>query len=97
MGTPAVAGSAFRRRHTSYPSISGIMTSTTTTFGGGTALRASSIPAAPEPAFADDELTPRQLADRLGVSRSAVYYWIRHDQLQARQAPGGPHRGLVSR
>jgi DNA invertase Pin-like site-specific DNA recombinase len=50
------------------------------------------LPDAPDPELAADELTPRQLADRLGVSRSAVYYWIRHDQLQARQAPDGPLR-----
>jgi hypothetical protein len=45
------------------------------------------LPRCARPELAADELTPRQLADRLGVSRSAVYYWIRHDRLQARQAP----------
>jgi hypothetical protein len=35
-----------------------------------------------------DELSVSQVAERLGVSSAAVYYWISHDQLDARRAPG---------
>jgi len=41
------------------------------------------------PTHRDGELTPAQVANRLGVSRPAVYYWIRHGQLQARRGAAG--------
>ncbi len=41
------------------------------------------------PTRRDGELTPAQVAQRLGVSRPTVYYWIRHGQLQARQGAAG--------
>jgi DNA invertase Pin-like site-specific DNA recombinase len=41
------------------------------------------------PSRRDGELTPAQVADQLGVSRPAVYYWIRHGQLQARRGAAG--------
>jgi len=41
------------------------------------------------PSSRDGELTPAQVAHRLGVSRPAVYYWIRHGQLQARRGAAG--------
>jgi DNA invertase Pin-like site-specific DNA recombinase len=41
------------------------------------------------PARRDGELTPGEIAQRLGVSNNAVYYWIRHGQLQARRGAGG--------
>ncbi|MBV9534858.1 MAG: recombinase family protein, partial [Solirubrobacterales bacterium] len=34
----------------------------------------------------DHDLTVNQLAERLGVSRDAIYYWIRHGQLAARRS-----------
>ena len=37
----------------------------------------------------NDELTPGEIAQRLDISRSAVYYWIRHGQLQARRGAAG--------
>ena len=42
------------------------------------------------PTRREGELTPAEVAQRLGVSRPAVYYWIHHGQLQAR-------RGAASR
>ena len=39
------------------------------------------------------ELTPGEVAERLGISKNAVYYWIRHGHLQAR--PGAAGRLLV--
>src|SRR5438093_4084424 len=62
IGTLAVAASAFSRRHTSYPSISGIMTSTRIT--SSVALRASSMPAVPEPAVTTRH--PRSEERRVG-------------------------------
>ena len=37
----------------------------------------------------DGELNPPQIAERLGVSHSTVYDWIRHGTLPARRGPGG--------
>ncbi len=42
----------------------------------------------PQPLLRDDELTAKQLANRLGISPGAVYYWISHGQLQARRSHG---------
>ncbi len=36
-----------------------------------------------------DELTPAQVADRLGISRDAIYNWMTHGHLPARYGPGG--------
>ncbi|MDQ6615264.1 MAG: helix-turn-helix domain-containing protein, partial [Actinomycetota bacterium] len=36
-----------------------------------------------------DECTPAQLAAHLGISRDAVYNWIRRGYLAARHGPGG--------
>ena len=41
------------------------------------------------PARRDSELAPDEVAERLGVSRSAIYYWIRHGQMHARRAAAG--------
>ena len=38
------------------------------------------------------ELTVHQVAERLGVSDGAVYYWIAHGQLDARRGPANRHR-----
>ncbi|MCA1700848.1 MAG: recombinase family protein, partial [Actinobacteria bacterium] len=48
---------------------------------------AHKIAAAPKPLLEPDELTVGQVADRLGVSVGAVYYWISHGQLAARRGP----------
>jgi DNA invertase Pin-like site-specific DNA recombinase len=40
------------------------------------------------PMLAPDELTVAQIAERLGVSIGAVYYWIGHGQLAARRGHG---------
>ncbi len=37
----------------------------------------------------DGELSPGEIAKRLGISKNAVYYWIRHGQLQARRGAAG--------
>jgi len=37
----------------------------------------------------DGELTPTEIAERLGVSRNTVHYWIRHGQMQARRGAAG--------
>ena len=37
----------------------------------------------------DGELTPGEIAERLGISKNAVYYWIRHGHLQARPGAAG--------
>ncbi len=37
----------------------------------------------------DGELTPRQVADRIGVSRTTVHTWINTGQLPARRGPVG--------
>ena len=37
----------------------------------------------------DGELTPRQVADRIGVSRTTVHTWINTGQLPARRGPAG--------
>jgi excisionase family DNA binding protein len=42
----------------------------------------------PQPLLRDGELTVSQVARRLGISRGAVYYWIRHGQLAARRDHG---------
>jgi excisionase family DNA binding protein len=42
----------------------------------------------PQPLLADDELTVTQVAERLGISHGAVYYWISHGQLAARRGHG---------
>jgi hypothetical protein len=34
----------------------------------------------------DRDLTANQVAERLGVSPDAIYYWIRHGQLHARRS-----------
>ena len=39
----------------------------------------------PSPPLAPGELSVREVAERLGISDSAVYYWISHDQLPARR------------
>jgi excisionase family DNA binding protein len=43
---------------------------------------------APQPLTRDDELTVNQIAQRVGISRGSVYYWIRHGQLAARPGHG---------
>jgi len=50
---------------------------------------AHKIPSPPRLVLAPGELTVRQVAERLGVSDGAVYYWISHGQLAARRDPGG--------
>lgn len=37
----------------------------------------------------DGELTPGEIARRLGISKNAIYYWIRHGQLQSRRGAAG--------
>src|SRR5438093_4428882 len=69
IGTLAVAASAFSRRHTSYPSISGIMTSTRIT-SSVVALRASSMPAAPDPAVTTSQPAVNSSVRRTSRSRS---------------------------
>src|SRR5438093_1465631 len=66
---PALAASAFSRRHTSYPSISGIMTSTRIT-SSVVALRASSMPAAPDPAVTTSQPAVNSSVRRTSRSRS---------------------------
>jgi hypothetical protein len=51
--------------------------------------RRHNLPSPPETPLAPDEITPRQLAQRLGVSNAAVYYWIRYEQLDARRTERG--------
>ena len=41
------------------------------------------------PLLAPGELTVEQVAAHLGISASAVYYWIDHGQLEARRGPAG--------
>jgi Recombinase/Recombinase zinc beta ribbon domain len=41
------------------------------------------------PLLAPGELTVEQVATHLGVTASAVYYWIEHGQLAARRTPAG--------
>lgn len=41
------------------------------------------------PLLAPGELTVDQVATDLGISASAVYYWIDHGQLEARRGPAG--------
>jgi excisionase family DNA binding protein len=41
------------------------------------------------PLLAPGELTVEQVAAHLGVTASAVYYWIEHGQLAARRTPAG--------
>ena len=41
------------------------------------------------PLLAPGELTVEQVATHLGVTASAVYYWIEHGQLVARRTPAG--------
>jgi excisionase family DNA binding protein len=36
-----------------------------------------------------DELTPAQVAERLGITRDAIYNWIAHGHLPVRHGPGG--------
>jgi Recombinase zinc beta ribbon domain len=44
----------------------------------------------PTPApFATGELSVAEVAQRLGISANAVYYWVQHGQLQARRTPAG--------
>ena len=43
----------------------------------------------PPPAKHPDELTVAQLAQKLGISRSVVYYWIERDILPARRLRHG--------
>jgi excisionase family DNA binding protein len=38
------------------------------------------------PSRNDGDLTVNQVAERLGVSRDAIYYWVRHGQLAARRS-----------
>jgi excisionase family DNA binding protein len=47
------------------------------------------IPSPPEPLPRDGELTIDQLAERLGISRGAIYYWIGRGYLQARRDDTG--------
>jgi len=49
---------------------------------------AHKIPSPPRLALEPDELTVRTVAERLGISDGAVYYWISHGQLAARRGPG---------
>jgi hypothetical protein len=42
----------------------------------------------PQPLLRDDELTAKQVAERLGTSPGAIYYWIAHGQLDARRGHG---------
>ena len=51
--------------------------------------RRHNLPSPPQSPLAPDEITPRQLAERLGVSNAAVYYWIRYGQLDARRTERG--------
>ena len=39
-----------------------------------------------QPLLRDHELTAKQVAERLGISPGAVYYWIAHGQLEARRS-----------
>src|SRR5881396_2191075 len=71
IGTLAVAASAFSRRHTSYPSISGIMTSTRIT-SSVVALRASSMPAAPDPAVTTSQPAVNSSVRRTSRDRKSV-------------------------
>jgi len=41
------------------------------------------------PLLAPSELTVAQVARHLGITTSAVYYWIEHGQLEARRGPAG--------
>jgi DNA invertase Pin-like site-specific DNA recombinase len=41
------------------------------------------------PLLARGELTVEQVASHLGVTASAVYYWVEHGQLAARRTPAG--------
>jgi hypothetical protein len=41
------------------------------------------------PLLAPGELTVKQVATHLRVSPNVVYYWIGHDQLEARRGPAG--------
>src|SRR6266498_583020 len=43
---------------------------------------------APAP-FQAGELSVAEVAERLGISANAVYYWVQHGQLQARRTPAG--------
>jgi len=63
----------------------GLRTGTGLPFTDGTVRylrRAYKIPTPPPDG---DELTVAEAAERLGVSRDAIYYWIRHGQLHARR------------
>ena len=42
-----------------------------------------------------DEWWGRELAERLGVSRNSLFYWIEHGLVQARKESGGIHRWIV--
>jgi excisionase family DNA binding protein len=44
----------------------------------------------------DGDLTVNQIAERLGISRDAIYYWIRHGQLHARRSDTNRLRILFS-
>ena len=44
----------------------------------------------PTPApFQAGELSVAEVAQRLGISADAVYYWVQHGQLAARRTPSG--------
>ena len=51
--------------------------------------RRHNLPSPPQSPLALNEITPRQLAQRLGVSNAAIYYWIRYGQLNARRTNRG--------
>src|SRR5262249_22773824 len=45
-------------------------------------------------ALAPDEWWARELAQRLGVSRNTLFYWIEHGVVRARKEPGGLQRWI---
>jgi hypothetical protein len=46
-------------------------------------------------ALLPDEWWRRELAERLGVARNSLCYWIEHGLVRARQERGGLHRWIV--
>ena len=50
---------------------------------------AHGIPLPPHSPFAEGELSVKEVAARLRVSDGAVYYWIEHGKLHARQTDTG--------
>ena len=46
-------------------------------------------------ALGPDDWWGRELAERLGVSRNSLFYWIEHGRVRARKESGGRHRWIV--